>query len=181
MATSWATINLGWPKRSPIRLSFTETLGKETLRVSLLSRFITSRNLIQMTFNRIAAICCCLLPLLIGCADSQGELKGSVSYKGTPLNSGSILFQCEAGPVESVEIQGDGTYVIAGLPKGPAKISVQVSKPPQPGPDGVITNEPGTYEPNPVLIPQKFGNVETSGLSVEVEGAQQTFDIALPE
>ncbi|PQO29194.1 hypothetical protein C5Y96_15720 [Blastopirellula marina] len=134
-----------------------------------------------MTFYRIAAICCCLLPLLIGCADSKSELKGTVTYKGTPLNSGSILFQCDAGPVESVDIQGDGTYVISGLPKGSAKISVQVSKPPQPGPDGVITNEPGTYEPNPVLIPQKYASVDTSGLTVDIQESQQTFDIALPE
>ncbi|MFN3153679.1 hypothetical protein [Bremerella sp.] len=134
-----------------------------------------------MTLTRIAAICCCMLPLLIGCAESSSELKGTVSYKGEPLNSGSILFQCDSGPVENAEIQGDGTYTITGLPKGPAKVSVQVSAPPQPGPDGVITSEPGTYEPNPVMIPKKFANVETSGLTVEVEGSQQTFDIVLPE
>ncbi|MBI1246801.1 hypothetical protein GC197_03025 [bacterium] len=130
---------------------------------------------------RIALACCCLLPLLIGCADSKAELKGTVTYKGAPLNSGSILFQCESGPVENADIQGDGTYVISGLPKGPAKVSVTVSKPPQPGPDGVITNEPGTYEPNPVLIPNKYSNVESSGLTVDIKESQQTFDIALPE
>ncbi|WDI42907.1 hypothetical protein [Bremerella sp. P1] len=134
-----------------------------------------------MISYRIVVACCCLLPLLIGCAESKSELKGKVTYKGTPLNSGSILFQCEAGPVENAEIQGDGTYMISGLPKGKAKVSVQVSAPPQPGPDGVITSEPGTYEPNPVMIPQKYASVDSSGLTVDIQEAEQTFDIELPE
>ena len=134
-----------------------------------------------MTPSRLVIACCCLLPLLIGCADSKSELKGKVTYKGALLNSGSILFQCESGPVENAQIQGDGTYVISGLPKGKAKVSVTVPQPPQPGPDGVITNEPGTYEPNPVLIPNKYSNVDTSGLTVDIKDAQQTYDIDLPE
>lgn len=135
-----------------------------------------------MISSRIAvAVCCCLLPLLIGCGEPNAELKGTVTYNGKPLNSGSIMFQCDAGPVENANIESDGTYVISGLPMGPAKVTVQVSAPPQPGPDGEITNEPGTYEPNPVMIPNKFASADTSGLTVDIKEAQQTYDIALKD
>lgn len=54
-----------------------------------------------------------------------------------------------------------------------------VSPPPAKGPDGVGADEPGTYEENPALIPEKYAEVETSGLMYEVASGEQTHNIDL--
>lgn len=116
---------------------------------------------------------------LSGCGGSSSTVSGKISHKGKPLNSGQILFQSEEGTVQSAEIQSDGTYTVTGLPAGKAKIAVNVSPPPPKGPDGISADEPGTFEANPVLVPPKYGKVETSELTYEVTGGSQTNDIDL--
>ncbi|PHS02882.1 MAG: hypothetical protein COA78_19905 [Blastopirellula sp.] len=132
-----------------------------------------------MSLSRFV-LCSCLLVLLMGCGgESSSTISGKISHKGKDLNSGTILFQAASGEVESTQIQSDGTYTVSGLPKGSAKISVNVLPAPMPGPGGVMTAEPGTFEANPVQIPKKYDNVAKSGLTVELAGGAQTHDIVL--
>jgi hypothetical protein len=147
--------------------------------VAFFTDLVFTEDINRMSFTRFV-LCSCLLALLIGCGGESGTtISGKISHDGKDLNSGSITFQAQEGIVETVTIQGDGTYTVSGLPKGSAKISITVPPAPTPGPGGVSADEPGDYEANPVLIPIKFGDTTKSGLSVELTGGEQTHDIVL--
>src|SRR5262249_5040643 len=64
--------------------------------------------------------------LVVGCS-SEGTLSGKVTYKGEPVQGGSVYFHPEGkdGNFPSV-IQTDGSYSVSKLPRGTAKISVIV-------------------------------------------------------
>jgi hypothetical protein len=121
----------------------------------------------------------CMVFLVAGCGEPTGTLSGTITIEGKPLNCGYVLFQASEGSVESTEIQPDGTYSIEGLPLGSANIAINVPAPPTPGPDGVSADPPEAFEVDPVQIPEKYGAVETSGLTLDVTKGAQTHDIAL--
>src|SRR5438093_7592816 len=47
-----------------------------------------------------------------------------VTYKGTPLTSGTIIFHSPDGYVDSTSINARGEYTLANFPVGKAKITV---------------------------------------------------------
>ena len=103
-----------------------------------------------------------------------------MDYDGQMLNSGYILFQVNYLVTKGAEIASDGSYVVDGLPYGSAAVSICVDEPPPPTPEGIEpTAIPGEYEENPVLIPNKYESLETSGITLEVAIPEQTFDIHL--
>jgi hypothetical protein len=129
---------------------------------------------------RIPRITWCLLASFLGCGQAATcTVSGRVDLDGKPLNSGDIIFQVDGRVTRGNAIGSDGTYTVAGLPQGPALVAINVDDPPGAGPDGITTAVPGTYEPDPVLIPQRYGTLETSGLSVDIREAHQVFDIHL--
>jgi|SRR5579884_79280 len=155
--------------------------------------------------RRLVSLCLLLFPLsalTLGCS-REGTVSGTVSYKGERLNRGTVTFFPEkgSGTYQSV-IGNDGTYSISKLPPGPAKVAVSV---PAAGiPPGVIRGraadkiekalkkgeaggdkaaggdkpaEPKSKSGSP--IPDKYANPDKSGLSLEVTGGKQVFDIKL--
>lgn len=112
-----------------------------------------------------------------GCGDSGTDLvkvSGKIAYQGSPLSQGTI----HLGPVEGSEstrpgvgnIDANGHYTIRSVP----------------GRDGIA---PGTYQVTiqsytgshldgdvKYLIPQKYANVETSGLQLEVPANARKFE-----
>lgn len=129
---------------------------------------------------RIPRVAWCLLTAFLGCGQAATcTVSGKVDLDGKPLNSGDIIFQVDGMVTRGGAIGSDGTYAVAGLPQGPALVAINVDQPPGAGPDGIPMAVPGTYEPDPVLIPQRYGTLETSGLSVDIRKARQAFDIHL--
>src|SRR6476646_10457874 len=134
--------------------------------------------------------------LAAGCGGSTGTVTGSVSYKGTKLKGGLVVFVAPNGTgTTSGEIQEDGTYTLDGCPAGPVKVAVQTSylKPPA-GSAGAIKYErpkeaQGNTDYKPpdqsknkeryMAIPQKYEDPSASGLTYTVTGGKQTHDISL--
>jgi hypothetical protein len=81
--------------------------------------------------------------------------------------------------VKSTAIQSDGTYTIEGLAVGNAGISINVPAPPLPGPDGVSADAPEAFAFKPVQIPEKYADVQTSGLTYQVTTGTQEHNINL--
>jgi len=121
----------------------------------------------------------CIALFLAGCGGSSATVNGTITLDGKPLNSGFILFQPSEGTVQSADIQPDGTYTVGQLGLGTAKIAINVPPPPPSGPDGVSADAPGASNVEPVLIPEKYGDVETTGLTYEVKLGAQVHDIDL--
>ncbi len=134
-----------------------------------------------------------------GGAGAKGKMSGKVLYSGKPVTGGSVIFRPDAPSENTViaQIDANGNYT-ASLPVGPVKIAVDnkdlqpletgLKKQPRPNlPKGAVggtdkpdprvnpQKPPGTY----VKIPEKYYEVETSGLTYTVKSGSQNFDIKL--
>lgn len=120
--------------------------------------------------------------LLSGCGEAATKVSGKVSYRGKPLNSGTITFFCKDNQVvRSCQIGPDGGYAIDNVPIGNAKITVSVPPPPPKMSAEVAKMAPSGDEPppKPVLVPTKYGDPEKSGLTYQVQKGSQPHDIDL--
>lgn len=121
-----------------------------------------------------------LVILCLGCGGEKKtfEVTGTVTYLGKPLTRGIVAFMPEQGrPLDPVHIDVNGGYKIEA-PEDSYRVMV-ISMP-----------ELGTLEkgktpeesvgPVRSLIPERYGNPATSGLTVKVEaGGQNKFDFTL--
>jgi hypothetical protein len=127
----------------------------------------------MMTRQAWPRAACFLLALAwCGCGPSArpGQLTGKVRFRGSVMPSGTVTFLGADGKSLSAVIAQDGTYVVSGVAPGVAKISVEYHTR---APRG-LGGGPGTID-----LPRHYANPETSGLTCEVSGGPQTFDIEL--
>jgi hypothetical protein len=154
-----------------------------------------------VSFRDCAVIfaCIALLPLL-GCGEDDGigqrySVSGKVTYKGEPLKGGNVAFLPDgeggSGRAASGVIK-DGYYSMTtststpgdGVLPGKYKVGINANytdmseAAKQPG---------GIYQGNRLagprikVIPEKYTNPATSGLTFEVKPTSSTFDIDLQE
>jgi hypothetical protein len=121
------------------------------------------------------AACC---PL--GCGDSSHELEtapvsGQVTLDGKPVTSGYVIVMPPKGRMARGPIQRDGTFVMGTYASADG---AQVGLHPV-----VVTPMPveeGGQLLDGVAIPGKYGQAQTSGLSIDVQpGEQNNADFAL--
>ena len=123
--------------------------------------------------------------LLAGCdqQESIGTVAGKVTIDGQPLTAGSVVFSNQtAGISIQANLGPGGAYQVrshdkAGLPPGSYRVAVTPT---------VIGNGETPLagkplpEAPPLLIPVKYNDVKTSGLTAEVKaGENKPFDFAL--
>ena len=114
---------------------------------------------------------------LSGCGKNM-PLSGKITFDdGTPLTSGTIVFQCDKTLSRGI-IQEDGTYVVGteksrnGIPKG-KEFSVSITGAYEPLPP-----DAGMVVPVPLVDP-KYNTPETSGLTFNSDGKTKTFDFVV--
>lgn len=149
-----------------------------------------------------------LLVLLVGCGPNykaRATVKGKVTFGGKALTVGSIMFHGKNNLTGGATIDKDGNYVMNDAPIGDVTITVTVPKQPQggiarmkigpgAGPGGKDGKDSKSVDPtdssktisimsamptNVVAIPEKFGEVATSGLTYTVVKGEQTHDIVM--
>jgi hypothetical protein len=125
----------------------------------------------------------------VGCGGGKGTVSGKVTYKGTALKGGRVTFATANKQSMQADIEEDGTYTIPNVAAGPAKISVTTSymkpsrsrryyKVPEGAPEGLGGGDPNLAK-RYVLIPDKYEDPESSGLTYTVKSGPQTFNIPL--
>lgn len=141
-----------------------------------------------------------LLGLLCGCGgvnpNAPATISGKVSYKGTPLPGGNMLFHSQAGAYPAA-IGANGEYVGREFPVGEMTVTIETetlnperkTAKPYPGkakaktdkveqfrppPEG-MTQAPSTY----VKIPAKYADKSKSDLKVTLKAGKQTQDFEL--
>lgn len=154
--------------------------------------------------GKLLRSCLLLFPLCIlaaGCGSGQGMVSGKVSYKGKPLPSGDVRFFPESGGGSFYSAIGsDGSYSIAKVPLGPAKITVTYSRESplaKANPRSKAAAEKGMKQQQEAMkahrktpesapppsdvesVPNKYAKPDQSGLKVDVTGGKQAFDINL--
>jgi|SRR5262245_16226834 len=137
-----------------------------------------------------------VLGAAVGCK-SWGTVSGKITYKNKPIPGGSIQFLGSDGAVYSAEVnKEDGSYSVR-VPSGDAQVLISCiddevmvkyvkersaagkgttdfSKPPP-----NLPKEPpsGTFS----LIPEKYGDFQSSGLKVTVKAGPNTQDFPLKD
>jgi hypothetical protein len=157
-------------------------LTEEVMRVPLRRRGVP-----------FSAFCVFVTLAVVGCGKSSGTVSGKVTLDGKPVPGGSINFAClnEDGQVQtarSASIDKDGSYLVAKIPEGPVKITIQGPPhgvPPEalkrmrsrggPGPGRTMRIAEG----EPVDIPTRYTDEKTTDLTYTVVGGNQEHDIAL--
>lgn len=141
-----------------------------------------------------------VLASLIGCGGS-GTVSGTVTFR--PQNKkvvhGTVMVVGKDGTPRYGPIQKDGTYRVDGVPAGPAKLTVSSPNPSgnaQPGAPAGLTKSgkpligasaagsvPGPSATEPPAdwfpIPDKYGDLEKSGLTCTVKSGVTPNDITL--
>jgi hypothetical protein len=117
------------------------------------------------------------LLLLTGCG-GPGTVTGKVTYKGGPLPGGLVTVVDAIDNRYPGQIQRDGTYTVANVPPGPAKIVVgttsEIGSIMHPG----ERKEPyGPY----VRIPKRYGQPDKSGMALYVKTGKQEYMIDLKD
>jgi hypothetical protein len=141
-----------------------------------------------------------LLPAA-GCGKGTGTVTGKVTINDTPLKGGLVVFTPAdgVGPPGNSPIAEDGTYTIEKCPKGHMKVSVQTAflktqapsrggarayerpkdAPADDGGRGYKPPDPSENAKKYVAIPPKYEDPDTSDLTFDVTGGNQTYDITL--
>ena len=132
-----------------------------------------------------------------GCTQ-QGTVTGKVSYKGKKIPGGTVDFMTVAGGhVVHGNIDRDGNFTVSKVPPGMVKIAVHAAVPP-PAPPGGMKRPAGGPMQMPaastmmegadrpldpseyVKVPEKYTDIENSGLTYDVTPGPQTHDIDMP-
>jgi hypothetical protein len=120
--------------------------------------------------------------VVAGCSHSgfESSVTGNVTLDGKVLGQGGVVFALEAGGgnPSAGTIGRDGNYVLKtanapGLNSGKYRVSVNALDTPNP-PPGVRDTTPPKQ-----LVPEKYTNLDTSGLECDVKPGSNTFNIPL--
>lgn len=124
----------------------------------------------------LALLACCLA----GCGQGKTvPVNGLVKLKDgsdvSVLKGYSLTFEPEGGKASAVgEINADGTFQLStfGANDGaePGKYRVAINQPSNPNPDA---------PPVKSKLPAKYGNLDSSGLTVEIKPGQKNIELEL--
>lgn len=131
----------------------------------------------------------------LGCGGGVGDVTGTVTYKGKPLDGGSIQYR-SGGKTVAAEISKDGKYSVAGVPAGSASIVVSYVDPKATDHFRAVSANSkqagaGRTGADPALkaaagdpsqfnkIPDKYSDFNGSGLTFEVKKGPNTNDVDL--
>lgn len=122
---------------------------------------------------------------LCGCGPNDrlktAPVKGTVTVDGIPLRTGRIIFTPESGRSATGVISEDGSYQLGtydendGAIIGRHKVAVQA----RPKLQGESGGAPLIPRYGPSLIPEAYGDQQTSGLEYEVTDGTNQIDIKL--
>ncbi len=116
--------------------------------------------------------------LVVGCGGEEqfGELSGSVSYDGTPIDDGAITFFPEKGPTAGGIIK-DGKYS-AKVSLGPAKVKISAGK--VIGQKKVYNTPDSPVMPVKIeILPAKYN--QATELQFDIPPGKQAKDFILPK
>jgi hypothetical protein len=150
-------------------------------------------------FKRTLLLCVASLIVSAGCGGSGraplGKVTGTVNYRGEPVKSGTIILEVPGTRQATGKIvDGKITEVTThdpndGVPVGTAKIAVFATQAAAQGAAPATGGNPGSYKMDPnymgsgaqSLIPAKYNNPATSGLTAEIKKGENTLTLDLKD
>jgi hypothetical protein len=121
---------------------------------------------------KTAALLAATLTFAAGCGKPGKKMvnvTGTVSYQGQQLQTGVVKFLAPNGDFATAAIRPDGTFLMTDVVPGEQKVAYVG------GPMSVGSSDKGvgktTPTPKAVTVPTKFGDPQTSGVTVTVPEA----------
>ena len=117
---------------------------------------------------RTATLLAAAMTLLVGCGGKPAKkvvtVTGTVTYNGQQLKAGIVKFQAPNGDFAMAPIGPDGKFIMTDVVPGDQKVGYVG------GPMSIGSSDGSQTAPaeKPVAVPGKFGDVETSGVTVTV-------------
>ncbi len=137
----------------------------------------------------------CIVAMLLACSCSTqrpaAPARGRITFNGEPLRLGSVLFvPTEPGPTAQANLTSEGEFVLTTYEPGDGAVigkhRIMVISLAEDGlnrPDDLsepqAPEEPGDPLPLISVIPERYGDVTTSGLTAIVAAGENRFDFAL--
>jgi hypothetical protein len=107
-----------------------------------------------------------------GAGPATGTVSGRVLFRGKPLSPGWVVFHARDEREFAGELDAEGNYRVADVPVGAARLAVVT-----------VTERapplPGLARPNTVVLPRRYGDPKTSGLTLAVRRGKQVHDLVL--
>ena len=119
---------------------------------------------------RTATLLVAAMTLLAGCGKPTKKVvtvTGTVTYNGHQLKTGIVKFQAPNGDFATAPIGPDGQFIMTDVVPGEQKVGY-VGAPVSSGSSDGSRNAPAEKA---VAVPAKFGDFETSGVTVTVPEA----------
>jgi hypothetical protein len=107
------------------------------------------------------------LALLAGCSKPTKKMvivTGTVTYNGQQLKSGIVKFVAPNGDFATANIGPDGQFTMTDVVPGEQKVAYVGG----PASSGSSDGSKGGATEKPVAVPAKFGDPQTSGVTVTV-------------
>ena len=77
-----------------------------------------------------------LVLVVAGCEAPRSRVHGVITHKGQPLGGAIVTFFDSTNATQTADTGPDGGYAIAGVARGPVRVSIQLPPPrPRPRPD----------------------------------------------
>ena len=115
---------------------------------------------------KTTALLAAMLTILAGCgkpAKKMLTVTGTVNYNGQQLKTGVIKFLAPNGDFATAVIGPDGKFTMTEVVPGEQKVAYVGGPMSSGSSDGTVGNAPKA-----VAVPQKFGEPQTSGVTVNV-------------
>jgi hypothetical protein len=143
-----------------------------------------ARHFLRIRASLAAASLVAGLSLAAGCGGDagRGSVKGKVTVGGKPLPKGMITFLSEGGnkdPYSAAIVNGE--YAIPDMPAAPARVYIvpPASNGPPPVDRGDSTPALRPGRQTRLVVPERYQNAQTSGLTLTVNKGENTFDADL--
>jgi len=102
----------------------------------------------------------------------EATVYGKVTLDGKPVAGGRVIFAHVQGPGAAADIKPDGTYTTTAA-VGKTEVSIDYRAPGEAAPKG----RPGMVMLGKSLVPEKYENPKTSGLSLEIKSGKNEHNI----
>jgi hypothetical protein len=145
-------------------------------------------------FVSVLSFSCALgiITLGTGCQEPKGALKGSVTYKSSPVTGGGMTFYDQKDKqIGGGTIDENGNYIAVGLPVGKMKVTIETDSAKQtgrklsPAEERALKDKKGVAPSQNKLkyvkIPPKYSDKKKTTLTVEIKGGDQQWDITLTD